>query len=204
METSGSSLARVGLVTARDNADRAGAVRLSLAALALAGCEAIGVAADTTRWEEIERLRAAVEERATDGGLGRTQLSRVELSGSRVRFNEPLPLSLLAIGHAAALFIAQLNAEFAGKFLDRYLDTLDGGHMVFLQTDVEEFARFRPQLAQATAEHLSAVGDDPDGGHAASSFTSLVPTARSPARTATSATAMQPRPTSAPTVTSLA
>ena len=44
----------------------------------------------------------------------------------------------------------ELDNELAGKFLDRYLDTLDGGRMIFLQSDVEEFARLRPQLAQAT------------------------------------------------------
>src|SRR6516225_11317084 len=43
-----------------------------------------------------------------------------------------------------------LDNELAGKFLDRYLDTLDGQHMVFLQNDVDEFARFKPTLAQAT------------------------------------------------------
>lgn len=44
----------------------------------------------------------------------------------------------------------QLNAELAGKFLDRYLDTLDGAHMLFLQSDLDEFARFRPSLAAVT------------------------------------------------------
>jgi carboxyl-terminal processing protease len=43
-----------------------------------------------------------------------------------------------------------LDDELAGKFLDRYLDALDGQHMVFLQSDVEEFSRFRATLAQAT------------------------------------------------------
>jgi carboxyl-terminal processing protease len=43
-----------------------------------------------------------------------------------------------------------LDNELAGKFLDRYLDSLDGGHMIFLQSDVREFDRFRPTLAQAT------------------------------------------------------
>jgi carboxyl-terminal processing protease len=43
-----------------------------------------------------------------------------------------------------------LDTELAGKFLDRYLDTLDGQHMVFLQSDVDEFSRFRSTLAQAT------------------------------------------------------
>ncbi len=44
----------------------------------------------------------------------------------------------------------RLDDELAGKFLDRYLDTLDGAHMIFLQSDVDEFAQFLPQLAQAT------------------------------------------------------
>lgn len=44
----------------------------------------------------------------------------------------------------------RLDDGLAGKFLDRYLDTLDGGHMVFLQSDVEEFGKFRAQLAQVT------------------------------------------------------
>ena len=43
-----------------------------------------------------------------------------------------------------------LDNELASKFLDRYLDTLDGQHMLFLQSDVDEFARFKSTLAQAT------------------------------------------------------
>src|SRR5262244_1733379 len=43
-----------------------------------------------------------------------------------------------------------LDDELAGKFLDRYLDTLDSQHMMFLQSDVDEFARFKPTLALAT------------------------------------------------------
>ena len=43
-----------------------------------------------------------------------------------------------------------LDAELAGKFLDRYLDALDGQHMLFLQSDVDEFARLKSTLAQAT------------------------------------------------------
>ncbi|HEV7390545.1 MAG TPA: PDZ domain-containing protein, partial [Burkholderiales bacterium] len=43
-----------------------------------------------------------------------------------------------------------LDDELAGKFLDRYFDTLDGQHMVLLQSDVEEFSRFKSTLAQAT------------------------------------------------------
>ena len=44
----------------------------------------------------------------------------------------------------------QLDDELAGKFLDRYLDTLDGNHMIFLQTDIDEFAKVRPKLADMT------------------------------------------------------
>src|SRR6476659_7036940 len=43
-----------------------------------------------------------------------------------------------------------LADELAGRFLDRYLDTLDSQHIMFLQSDVDEFARFKPTLAQAT------------------------------------------------------
>src|SRR6516225_12181158 len=43
-----------------------------------------------------------------------------------------------------------LDNELAGKFLDRYLDTLDGQHTIFLQSDIAEFSQFRSTLAQAT------------------------------------------------------
>lgn len=43
----------------------------------------------------------------------------------------------------------RFDDALAGRFLDRYLDTLDGGRMIFLRSDEEEFARFRPGLAQA-------------------------------------------------------
>jgi carboxyl-terminal processing protease len=43
-----------------------------------------------------------------------------------------------------------LDSELAGKFLDRYLDALDGGHSLLLQSDLTEFAKFRATLAQAT------------------------------------------------------
>ncbi len=47
----------------------------------------------------------------------------------------------------------QLNAKLADKFLDRYLDTLDGAHLLFVQEDLDEFARQRPTLADATRSH---------------------------------------------------
>jgi len=43
-----------------------------------------------------------------------------------------------------------LNDKMAGKFLDRYLDTLDGAHLLFLDEDLAAFARLRPSLAEAT------------------------------------------------------
>src|SRR5688572_17572047 len=41
-----------------------------------------------------------------------------------------------------------LDNELAGKFLDRYLDALDGGHSLLLQSDVDEFAAYRSTLAK--------------------------------------------------------
>ncbi len=43
-----------------------------------------------------------------------------------------------------------LDNELAGKFLDRYLDDLDGSRSLFLQSDVKEFAAYRATLARAT------------------------------------------------------
>lgn len=44
-----------------------------------------------------------------------------------------------------------LDAELAAKFLDRFLDALDGNHSVFLQSDVDELAAaYRARLAKVT------------------------------------------------------
>ncbi|MGD0816116.1 MAG: carboxy terminal-processing peptidase [Verrucomicrobiota bacterium] len=43
-----------------------------------------------------------------------------------------------------------LDDQLSGEFLDLYLDTLDGAHLSFLQSDLDEFARFRPGLAERT------------------------------------------------------
>jgi carboxyl-terminal processing protease len=43
-----------------------------------------------------------------------------------------------------------LDSELAGKFLDRYLDALDGTHSLLTQADLAEFGRYRATLAQAT------------------------------------------------------
>jgi carboxyl-terminal processing protease len=44
----------------------------------------------------------------------------------------------------------RLDNELAAKFLDRYLDSLDPGHLVFLQSDVQEFDLFRSHLPDMT------------------------------------------------------
>ncbi len=46
----------------------------------------------------------------------------------------------------------QLDTTLANRFLDRYLDTLDPGHMLFVQSDLDEFARYRPTLAEVTRD----------------------------------------------------
>jgi len=43
-----------------------------------------------------------------------------------------------------------LDDKLAAKFLDRYVDGLDGSRELFFQTDVADFRRSLPQLAQAT------------------------------------------------------
>jgi carboxyl-terminal processing protease len=43
-----------------------------------------------------------------------------------------------------------LDNELAGKFLDCYLDALDGGHVLFLQSDITEFDGLRNTLARDT------------------------------------------------------
>mgnify|MGYP000070730089 CR=1 FL=1 len=43
-----------------------------------------------------------------------------------------------------------INKEVAGRFLDRYLDVLDPQHMLFLQSDLEEFEKYRETLGEMT------------------------------------------------------
>ncbi|HSS38090.1 MAG TPA: S41 family peptidase, partial [Polyangia bacterium] len=43
-----------------------------------------------------------------------------------------------------------LDAQLAGKLLDRYLDALDGSRSLFLKSDVAEFGAMRATLAQST------------------------------------------------------
>jgi carboxyl-terminal processing protease len=42
-----------------------------------------------------------------------------------------------------------LDTELAGKFLDRYLDDLDGSRSLLLQSDIKEFSVYRATLAKA-------------------------------------------------------
>ena len=44
----------------------------------------------------------------------------------------------------------RLDDEMAGKFLERYLEELDGQHLVFLQSDLEEATK---ALDEAAKEH---------------------------------------------------
>jgi len=44
----------------------------------------------------------------------------------------------------------RLDAELSGKFLDRYLDALDGEHVLFFHSDLQEFDTYRSTLARLT------------------------------------------------------
>src|SRR5882762_5043973 len=45
-----------------------------------------------------------------------------------------------------------INDEISSKFLDRYLDSLDNLHIYFLQSDLQEFEKYRYQLDELTVE----------------------------------------------------
>src|ERR1041384_508034 len=40
----------------------------------------------------------------------------------------------------------------ASKFLDKYLDSLDPGHLVFIQSDLQEFDKWRTKLDEMTSK----------------------------------------------------
>src|ERR1039458_7286773 len=44
----------------------------------------------------------------------------------------------------------RLDEELAARFLDRYLDSLDPAHLLFLQSDAQEFDTFRSRLPEMT------------------------------------------------------
>ena len=43
-----------------------------------------------------------------------------------------------------------IDDQLSTRFLDNYLDALDASHTIFLQSDIDEFAWFRPDLAKLT------------------------------------------------------
>src|SRR5207247_5829342 len=62
-----------------------------------------------------------------------------------------------AIARLTAKVLAQvhylrqpLNDEISSKFLDRYIETLDGLHLHFLKSDLEEFDQYRTVLDELT------------------------------------------------------
>ncbi len=84
-------------------------------------------------------------------------------SAAAFGFRKPEPLSAKETSSAITAVTAGVleNSQFthqklddplAGKFLDRYLDTLDASHMLFLQSDLDEFARYRATLAMNTRQ----------------------------------------------------
>ena len=44
----------------------------------------------------------------------------------------------------------KFDDEIAGKFFDRYVEELDGQHLSFFQSDLEEFAPYRTTLDELT------------------------------------------------------
>lgn len=44
----------------------------------------------------------------------------------------------------------QPDESLSGQFLENYLDALDGSHLLFLQSDVDEFSWYKPTLSQFT------------------------------------------------------
>jgi carboxyl-terminal processing protease len=55
--------------------------------------------------------------------------------------------ALLEQSHFAA---RKPNGDLSARFLDRYVDSLDGARMYFLQSDMDEFAAYRENLAELT------------------------------------------------------
>ncbi|HEY4185967.1 MAG TPA: carboxy terminal-processing peptidase [Polyangia bacterium] len=91
----------------------------------------------------------------------------VGLGGAPAATTAPTPASTSGAGSATERNITRLTAnllehsqfahhpldrEFAGTFLDRYLDALDGTRSLFLQSDIDGFAPLRATLAQATRD----------------------------------------------------
>lgn len=92
-------------------------------------------------------------------------LSVLALTLTAASFATRLPSSVSEEANIARLTARMLEAsqfsqhrlddDLAARFLDRYVNTLDGAHLLFLQSDMDEFAAFRPDLAALTRD----VGD---------------------------------------------
>ena len=88
-------------------------------------------------------------------------ISVVVSSVAAFGFKDPEPLDAQATDAATTALTSKilessqfahqvLDDKLAGKFLDRYLDALDGSHLLFFQSDLADFAKFRPTLAEVT------------------------------------------------------
>lgn len=88
-------------------------------------------------------------------------VSSLIVSAGAFGFRNPEPLDAQATDAATTALTSkilessqfahqELDSKLAGKFLDRYLDSLDAAHMLFLQSDIDEFAQYRPNLAEVT------------------------------------------------------
>ncbi|MCX8154896.1 MAG: carboxy terminal-processing peptidase [Verrucomicrobiae bacterium] len=85
--------------------------------------------------------------------LGQAETNHVpRLPGPDDRLICRLTATLLERMHYAQ---KPFDQELAGRFLDRYLDALDPQRMLFLQSDVEEFSKYR-----RTLHHLTKVLGD--------------------------------------------
>ncbi|HEU4578353.1 MAG TPA: carboxy terminal-processing peptidase [Polyangiaceae bacterium] len=85
-------------------------------------------------------------------GLGAVALAAPPLAGAPNKTEANITRLTTGLLEHSQFAHHPLDSELAGKFLDGYLDALDGRRSLFLQSDVQEFAAFRPTLAQATRD----------------------------------------------------
>ena len=85
----------------------------------------------------------------TLGVLGRTAQPVVSTRGLRATEANITRLSADILGQSQFAH-HPLDAELSAKFLDGYLDALDGTHTLLTDADVAEFQKYRAALAQAT------------------------------------------------------
>ncbi len=55
----------------------------------------------------------------------------------------------------------KFNDTVSSKFLDRYLESLDPQHLHFLQSDLDEFERYRTSLARGVCRRVAQNGAFP-------------------------------------------